>query len=174
MSSSYPTSLDSFSTKVDGVTDVVASHVNDLQDAIVATQTNLGISATTTFTPTLSQSGSIPVTVNRAVYKIINKIALVEIDITATSTGTSGQRVVIAGIPTVARPAYVGGLLFPLGTGFYYDVGVGLYSCIVRAHTDASNMILQYAANTGIIGVAPAIAVASSDRILLNLWYEVA
>lgn len=38
----YPASLDSFTTKTDGVTDVVAAHVNDLQTAIVNIETELG------------------------------------------------------------------------------------------------------------------------------------
>lgn len=42
MSTNYPGSLDSYTTKVDGVDDVLASHINDPQDAIVAIETELG------------------------------------------------------------------------------------------------------------------------------------
>jgi hypothetical protein len=47
---SFPTGLDSFTTKVDNVDDVLASHVNDLQTAVAAIETKLGIdsSAVTT------------------------------------------------------------------------------------------------------------------------------
>lgn len=38
----YPGSLDSFTTKTDDVTEVMAAHVNDLQTAIVAIETELG------------------------------------------------------------------------------------------------------------------------------------
>lgn len=38
----YPGSLDSFTTKVDNVTDVLASHVNGLQAAVVTIETELG------------------------------------------------------------------------------------------------------------------------------------
>lgn len=38
MASSFPGAIDSFTTKVDGVDDVLAAHVNDLQDAVVAIQ----------------------------------------------------------------------------------------------------------------------------------------
>lgn len=38
----YPASLDSFTTKTDDVTEVMAAHVNDLQTAIVAIETELG------------------------------------------------------------------------------------------------------------------------------------
>jgi hypothetical protein len=43
MASSFPGAIDSFTTKVDGVDDVMAAHVNDLQDAVVAIQTELGV-----------------------------------------------------------------------------------------------------------------------------------
>lgn len=42
MSTNFPGSLDSYSVKVDGVDDVAASHVNNLQDAVVALETYLG------------------------------------------------------------------------------------------------------------------------------------
>jgi hypothetical protein len=41
MSTNYPTSLDSYTAKTDGVDDVLAAHVNNLQDAIVAIETKL-------------------------------------------------------------------------------------------------------------------------------------
>lgn len=42
MSTTFPTSIDSYSTKVDGIDDVLASHVNNLQDAVVAVETFIG------------------------------------------------------------------------------------------------------------------------------------
>lgn len=45
MASSFPTNLDSFTTKQDDVDNVLASHVNDLQNAVVAAQTKIGINS---------------------------------------------------------------------------------------------------------------------------------
>lgn len=42
MSTLYPGALDGFSTKVDAVDSVVAQHINDPQDSIVAIETELG------------------------------------------------------------------------------------------------------------------------------------
>lgn len=42
MSTDFPGSIDSYSTKVDNVDDVMAAHINDPQDAIVAIETLLG------------------------------------------------------------------------------------------------------------------------------------
>lgn len=44
----YPTGIDSFTTKVDGVDDVLAEYINDLQDSVVAIENTLG-SGTTNF-----------------------------------------------------------------------------------------------------------------------------
>lgn len=43
MSSVYPGSLDSFTAKTDGVDYNLAAHINDLQDAVVAIETELGL-----------------------------------------------------------------------------------------------------------------------------------
>lgn len=42
MAASYPTAIKSFTTKVDGVTDILAEHINSPQEEIVAIQTELG------------------------------------------------------------------------------------------------------------------------------------
>ncbi len=41
----FPTSLDAFTTKVDNTTDVLAAHINDLQTAMVAVQTKIGVNS---------------------------------------------------------------------------------------------------------------------------------
>ncbi len=43
----YPTAIDAFTTKVDGVTDVLAADTNNLQAAIVSIETKLGITGST-------------------------------------------------------------------------------------------------------------------------------
>jgi len=45
MTENYPTSIDSYSTKVDNVTDVLADHVNTLQVGVLALQTTVGITS---------------------------------------------------------------------------------------------------------------------------------
>ena len=55
MASSYPGGLDSFTTKEDKVDLNQASHINDLQNAIVAAQTELGINPAGTRTDLLTR-----------------------------------------------------------------------------------------------------------------------
>lgn len=47
MSTNFPTGLDSYSVKVDNVDDVLAQHVNDLQDAIEAIEAKVGVDGST-------------------------------------------------------------------------------------------------------------------------------
>lgn len=51
MPTSYPGGFDSYTNKVDGVTDVLAADTNNLQDAMVAVQTRVGTTANPTFVP---------------------------------------------------------------------------------------------------------------------------
>ena len=49
MATSFPGAIDSYTTKTDGVTDVLAADTNNLQDAMVAVQNRIGATATPTF-----------------------------------------------------------------------------------------------------------------------------
>ena len=43
MTASYPTSIKSFTTKTDSTDVILASHINDIQNEVVAVETQLGI-----------------------------------------------------------------------------------------------------------------------------------
>ena len=43
MATNYPSSLDSYTTKVDEVDDVLSAHVNDLQDAVEGLESKMGV-----------------------------------------------------------------------------------------------------------------------------------
>lgn len=59
MATNFPTSLDSYTPKVDGVDTVLAAHINNVQDAIVAIETLLGAgSAAGTYSPALTFGGA--------------------------------------------------------------------------------------------------------------------
>jgi len=51
MPTSFPGAIDSYTTKTDGVTDVLAADTNNLQDAMVAVQNRIGTTAAPTFLP---------------------------------------------------------------------------------------------------------------------------
>jgi hypothetical protein len=55
MSTSYPGGLDSYTTKIDGVDDVMASHINNPQDAIEAIEAELGTDPAGSFTDVVTR-----------------------------------------------------------------------------------------------------------------------
>jgi len=50
MSTNYPDGIDSYTEKTDGVDTASASHINDLQDAVEAIETELGTNPKGSFT----------------------------------------------------------------------------------------------------------------------------
>lgn len=50
MSANFPTGLDSYTTKIDNVDDVLASHLNDVQDAIAVLEAKVGVNSSSVIT----------------------------------------------------------------------------------------------------------------------------
>lgn len=67
MATNFPTSLDSYTTKTDNVDDVMASHINNVQDAIEALQAKVGVDGSST-TDTLDYLVKNFITSGRKVY----------------------------------------------------------------------------------------------------------
>jgi len=62
MSTNYPSAIDDFIAKIDNTDDVIAAHINNLQDAVAALQTKLGTNssaATTSFDYFLKHSSGV-------------------------------------------------------------------------------------------------------------------
>jgi len=102
MTTVFPGSIDSYSAKTDDVDDVLASHVNDLQEAIVAIETALG--SQDTFTPTIygtTTNGIGTYTTQVGVYQQIMNIIFFSISLVWTAhTGTGYMR--IGGLPAAS------------------------------------------------------------------------
>ena len=174
MSTDYPGAIDSFDTLVDNVDDVMAADVNDLNDAVVATQTALAVSGWSTWTPTVTQSGAVAATVTRARYKIVNKICHTEVSLAATAAGTGANDIVIGGQPAAIQPAYSEGTYgFPIGIGTVVDAGAAVYGGILLALT-ATTFVILYPSSNLRIGTNPNFALANGDFIFFTATYEVA
>jgi hypothetical protein len=88
MPASYPTSVKSFTTKVDGVDDIIAAHVNDLQNEVNAVETQL-LSGWTDFWATAAPVGWSSVTFHRTFYRVIGKFVFIVLTLTGTSDATN-------------------------------------------------------------------------------------
>ena len=96
MAASYPGTIKTFSTKASGEA-IASSHINDLQNEIVAVETQLGVNAGTwqSYTPSLSWTGGTTdptsATFDYAKYTQIGKMVTVQFILTVVRG--SGDRV---------------------------------------------------------------------------------
>ena len=219
MASDYPGALDSFDTRTTGQI-IAASHMNDVQNAIVAVETELGTqprhtdttaptvnddsgdgysvgtlwtdttndrvyiaidvssgaavwqeitSKAGSWTPTVTQSGSVAVTVNRAIYHVMGRLVSTQVVLSVTGAGTGANAVAIGGQPSILQSP-TGGII---GTGMIYDVSVGFNvgAVYVQGATDW-RIFCHNEANAA--GITPNFALASDDIIYLNIVYYIA
>lgn len=94
MAASYPGSVKTFSTKVPGEK-IASSHINDLQNEVVAIETQLGVNAGTwqSYTPTVTASeGTLTTASGSGSYVKIGKLIVLQatIGVTDKGTGTGG------------------------------------------------------------------------------------
>lgn len=117
--------------------------------------------------PTVTQSGSVTITIDFARYKLsADRTVEFRANINVTGTGTAANAVVIGGLPYAIRN--VGGILGTiqiLDTGTAYYVGAlgvaGATSMAGRAHGLGSS-----------IGITPNFALANGDEIAIEGKYE--
>ena len=173
MSTDYPGAIDSFDTHVDNVDDVMAADVNDLNDAVVAIQTELGAQPQVvgTWTPTVTQSGGVALTVTRAVYHIINgTTAITECDLEMDAAGTITNDIVIGGQPAAIQPVATG---LVIGACMVNDAGTGFYIGIVFS-TAVDGWKLYTDGVASAVGTTPNFALADGDTIRLSCTYRIA
>ena len=127
------------------------------------------------WTPTLSQSAGITITVTRARYVIVGKIAVVQITLALTSAGTAGQRIYLAGIPAAIAPLSTGGISNPIGTFGYFDAAPGAFYSGTAIVMNATTLAFSAGgSNNDHLGVAPALTIANGDTIGVQGCYEIA
>jgi len=90
MPASYPGSVKSFTTKVNGVDAPDAEHINDLQLEVAAVETEL-LNGWTDYSNTSTVTGWSSFTTKQIYYKAIGKLVFVEFNIDGTSNANSAQ-----------------------------------------------------------------------------------
>lgn len=105
MSTAYPAALDSYAVKADGVDTVQAAHINNLQDAVVAIETELGANPIDigTWTPVIKIGATtITGTVTDCTYTRINRMVMIMGTVTFDRGANTGN-LSLTGLP--ATPA---------------------------------------------------------------------
>lgn len=151
---------------------LLADELRELRQRVdeLARAEHPGLTPWTTWTPTVTQNGSVSVTVTLARYCLIEKVCIVECNLAVTGSGTITNRISIGGQPAAIQPAVTG---IVLGSFILFDSGTAFYvgSVYAQGMTDWQ----LYAHNGGdAVGIVPNFALASGDAIRFTGSYEVA
>ena len=135
-----------------------------------ATMNQIG-AASVTYTPTFTQSATITKTINIARYWQVQKFVIVQFSMTATSSGTAGNAVLV-GLPLTAlsSSSQVWGAASFTGGASHYGNKVG--TCYGNTTTTMSFLFQDGVSN--LFGVNPSFQILSGDNIAGTLIYEVA
>jgi hypothetical protein len=120
------------------------------------------------YTPTLTQGVTVTKNISNARYCQIQKTVFVQVYLIATSAGTAANIVKI-GLPIAART----GNSSTTGIAQLYDASTNIVY-VASAYLDSTSACAFLYQTGNPFGVSPAITLASSDQLQINLTYEVA
>lgn len=138
--------------------------------------TTLNLGGWTTFTPTLTQVGSLTLSGSSyAKYMVVNKTAFVQVQaIVASGTGTAGNDITLGGIPAAIAMTRTG-LTALMGGCLVQDSGSNLWVGQAFATTTTAVKCYAGSSTTGqAIGTSPSFGLAVNDVVSVALAYEIA
>lgn len=121
--------------------------------------------------PTLTQSGSVSVSVAYARYTTIKRSVILQARLTITSAGTAGNSIVVGGIPAVIAPVTYGNQADARGVFTFLDNGNTWYTGSVYP-VSASKLAFMSYGNGNLFGITPNFAVANNDRLGISVVWE--
>jgi hypothetical protein len=146
---------------------VLASRAGGAAEAIITTGSAF-FGTWTAFTPTLSQTASLTLSVATGRYLQIGKLVIASIDVTINSAGTAGGTMVLGGLPVGSTQHGIAAV------GRYFDQSAGTYYLLSGLWSTATTMQFISHLGAGGFGNNPAVTAAASDTVFLNLAYEAA
>lgn len=124
----------------------------------------------TTWTPTITQSGSVTFTNTYCRYMVIEKLATVQFTLAVTSAGMTANPIIVGSIPAAIAPVQASLIV---GAGLIVDSGTANFPCVVQVLTAATLRFVDTETG-GRVGENPAFALASGDFILGEAKWEIA
>ena len=121
-----------------------------------------------TYTPTLVQSTAVTKTVTNARYGQIQKIVFGALHLVVTGTGVANH-VVNIGLPIAARTGSIGAII---GGGFIYDASTNATYNMAAIQTSTTTIGFLYQTGSE-WGISPNLALAASDQLRFDFFYEV-
>lgn len=122
------------------------------------------------WTPTVTQSGAVAVTVTLARYAIFGKLATTVVYLSITGAGTGGNAIVIGGQPVLIQVASaVSGLA--IGSAWVEDSGTQYFAGTLCA-IGATDWRIMINGTDNYLGANPNFALANGDKIRFVAVYE--
>lgn len=177
MASSFPGAIDSFTTKVDGVDDVMAAHVNDLQDSVVAIETMLDKTKWQDWTPVWTAATTNPSIGDGTLvgkYCVIGNTVHLIIGLVCGSTTTFGSGAWSFSLPFPVKAQTDINQTF-IGQVIARDASPAenyLHFCRVTRYAKVINAFFNVSSSSTIITDTSPFTWAESDQLFLQLTYE--
>lgn len=124
--------------------------------------------AWTDWTPSVTQSGSVTVTVTRAKYLQLGKFFIAFADLAVTGSGTTNNAI------TVSSPVTAAANPGTMGSFRYFDSGTGNYAGTVQGSSTTAVQFYVGGTQSGAMGISPNFAMASGDVFRLQFQGEAA
>lgn len=122
----------------------------------------------TSYTPTVTQSGSVTKTVTYAKYRTFGGTTEVIVYLSLTGSGTTNNAITVS-LPTTC----VTSTTLSVGSGFYLDSGTATYPIgVLIASTTTVNFLRQDTQPGNSFGQDPNFAAASGDVLRFHCVYE--
>lgn len=136
-------------------------------DVLTANDLN-AIGTWTSYTPTLAQNGNRTCTIEYAKYSVINKLCVVNVALTCTTTGSALNTI------TVTSPFTLVTNQESLGSGYFYDSSATdvILVQVQRSSTNAFSFISD-ASTSGSLGFTPNVTLGSGDILSFTASFEV-
>lgn len=173
MAASYPGSIKTFSTKAPGQA-IASSHINDLQDEVVAVETQLGVNAGTwqSYTPTWTAYTGTPTLGNGTItgrYCKVGKMVIATVSLTfGSTTSVAGTSTWYIGLPFQAAG---------LGHGVWvaYESGVKYYTGVVQVKIGETTIVAFFAPDgQGYLSETRPHTWKANDQLTFTAIYQVA
>lgn len=134
-------------------------------DILTAADLN-AIGTFSTYTPVLAQAGTRSATVNYAKYCLINKLCILNVDLTCTTTGSAGNKITVS-MPFAAETS-------ANGSGVFYDDSLtDVRLLTVGIDGSEFEFYVEESTTFGGLGVNPSLALAANDIISFSIMYEI-
>jgi hypothetical protein len=145
-------------------------------DILTADDLN-AIGTWTSYTPVVTQSNTVTSTVNYAQYMQINKLVIVNVDLTCTTSGTASNVITVTLPVNFVAPAS-GNPAIPVGSGFVFDSSA-TDVILVAAVRDTATTLRFFtetttSASTNGLGNNPNLTLANDDVISFSIAYRAA